>query len=138
MMIRAATFLKGVMQVAEPRSEFGAKAVQIVRAGRMTWSSKPLFPRNAPHTIENPHPGQIEWRITFGRVAKEYRGCSGLVDGLPCVAAGVKERLTGRTAGRRIPEDQYPSKIKRSFHTVEELEQMLREKEGEIVRAPRY
>ena len=130
-MVRAATFLRGVMQVAEPRSKFGSKAMQIVRAGRMSWSSKPLFARNAPYTIENPHEGQIEWRIEFGKAARSAEGCSGLEDGLPCVAAAIKRRLKDKTATARLPEDQYPSKVQRSFHTLEDLEVMLELKKKE-------
>ena len=127
MLLRASTFVRGVAGVAEPRNRVGAKAVQVVNARRMFWSSKPVFFRNAPYTIENPHEGQIETRLEFARIARGVKGCTGLVDGLPCVAAAIKREMKGYGAPGRLPETQYPSKIKRTFHTAEELEKMLEE-----------
>jgi len=127
-LLRASTFVRGVAGVAEPRSRIGAKAVQVVNAGRMHWSTKPVFFRNAPYTIENPHEGQIEVRLEFARIAKGAEGCTGFVDGLPCVAATIKREMKDKyKAPGRLPETQYPSKIKRTFHTAEELEKMLEE-----------
>jgi len=126
-LLRASTFVKGVSGVAESRANMGAKAVQVVNAGRMFWSSKPTFFRNAPHTIENPHLGQIETRLTFADIASRAKGCRGFEDGLPCVAARIKREMEGYRAADRLPEEEYPSKVKRTVHTAEELRKMLEE-----------
>jgi len=127
-LLRASTFVRGVVGVAEPRSKMGAKAVQVVNAGRMHWSSKPVFFRSAPYTIENPHEGQIEVRLEFAKNAKAAAGCRGFVDGLPCVAAAIRNAMKDKyKAPGRLPKSQYPSRIKRTFHNVSELEKMLEE-----------
>lgn len=136
MLLRASTFVKGALGIAEPRNAIGAKGVQIVNAGRMFWSRKSVFPRNAPYTIENPHLGQIETRLTFADIASRAKGCTGFENGLPCVAARIKEAMKGYRAADSMPPEEYPSKIKRSFHTADELRRMLEEK-AKRVRAAR-
>jgi hypothetical protein len=54
--------------------------------------------------------------------------CRGFEDGLPCVAARVRATMTGYRAADSMPPEQYPSRVKPSFHTAEELRRMLEEK----------
>ena len=131
MLLRPQTLIAGFGK-ALPRNAIGAKGVQIYSPGGMFWSKKALIVRNAPYTIESPHLGQIETRLTFGDIARSARGCRGFEDGLPCVAARIRQAMTGYRAADRLPEDQYPSKVKRSFHTMEELRRMLEEKAGRV------
>jgi len=111
-----------------PRSAIGAKGVQIYGPGAMSWSKKALIIRNAPYTIESPTLGQIEVRLTFADIAHQARGMRGLRNGLPGAASFVQEALRGYRAADRLEPEEYPSKVKRSFHTEEELRRMLEEK----------
>ena len=120
-----------------PRNAIGAKAIQVYGPGGVTWSKKALIMRNAPYTIENPTPGQIETRLNFGNHAKAAVGCRGLVDGLPCVAAALKKELHGYRAPSRKPETEWESRTKPSFHTMDELERMLEEKRKKTGRMSR-
>ena len=127
MLLRPQTIIAGYGN-ALPRNNIGAKGVQIYGPGGMFWSKKALIMRNAPYTIEAPHLGQIETRLNFADIAKSARGCRGFEDGLPCVAARIRQAMRGYRAADSLPKDQYPSRVKPSFHTVDELRIMLEEK----------
>ena len=113
---------------ASPRNAIGAKGVQIYAPGGMHWSKKALIMRNAPYTIENPTLGQIETRLTFADIASRAKGERGFIDGLPAVAYRIREAMTGYRAADRMDPEAYPSKIKRTFHTAEDLRAMLEKK----------
>lgn len=134
MLLRAETFLSGVLrqESATPRDKVGAKAVQVYSAGRMVWSKKPIIIRNAPHTIENPTLGQMEIRIKFGELAKEAKGCIGLDDGLPCVAKYIKDNKDKLKTQYSLPKEEYPSRVKRSFHTLDELKKMFEKAKEQV------
>lgn len=136
MLVRAQTFFAGVSGLADPRNRIGAKGIQVYGAGGMFWSKKSVLIRNAPYTIESPHLGQIETRLQFGDIARGARGCRGFEDGLPCVAARIKAAMSGYRAADRMPEDAYPSKVKPSFHTMDELRRMLEEKARRVAAPP--
>jgi len=131
-LIRAQTFFAGVTGQADPRNRIGAKGIQVYGAGGMFWSKKSVIIRNAPYTIESPHLGQIETRLTFADIAKDAKGCRGFEDGLPCVAARIKSAMKGYRSADRMPEDMYPSRVKPSFHTVDELRAMLEKKAARV------
>lgn len=137
--VRASTIVVGFLAAsrgAEARHQMGAKFIQVYTPGRMTWSKKAVIFRNAPHTIENPHPGQIDVRVAFGHIASAAKGTTGLRDGLPPAAYEVKTRLKGwRSAYALAPED-YPSKRRRTVHTVEELEEMLAKAKKKVTPTP--
>ena len=122
--IRADVLLAGLAG-AHSRSARGASFMQLARAPG--WAKKPYVLKNAPHTIVSPHPGQIQIRVAFGAVGKSMKGSKGFKDGLPIVAATVKERITGFKAPFALPEEEYPSKVKHTVHTMEELQRMLAE-----------
>lgn len=128
MMLRASTLLAGVGGGAQPRASMGAKAVQILGPGRMTWARKALILRNAPYTIESPTLGQIETRVEFGEAAKAARGKRGLdpETGLPGAASVTAKAMRGFHAPHRLDEANYPSKARGSFHTLAELQAALR------------
>ncbi len=111
-----------------PRNAIGAKGIQVYGPGGVTWSKKALIMRNAPYTIENPTLGQIQTRLNFGDHAKAAAGCRGLVDGLPCVAAALRNALKGYRAANSKPPSEWESRTKPSFHTMDELRTMLEEK----------
>ena len=96
--MRGSTFITGIFRAytrtgAEPRSQFGAKTVQIYAPGRMFWSKKGVIIRNAPYTIEAPHLGQIQARINFGEVARRHKGEKGFRDGLPIIAWHIRNEI---------------------------------------------
>ena len=113
---------------AMPRSAIGAKGVQIYSPGAMSWSKKGLIVRNAPYTIESPTLGQIETRLTFADIAHQARGMRGLRNGLPGAASFIQDAMRGYRAADSLAPEEYPSRVKRSFHTEEELRRMLEEK----------
>ncbi len=127
MLLRPQTLIAGFGKPMA-RNQIGAKAVQIYAPGRMSWSKKSLIVRNAPYTIEDPTLAQIETRLTFADVAKDAAGCSGLVDGLPCVAAAIRRTMKDYRAADTKPKEEWESRQKPSFHTVEDLKKMLEEK----------
>jgi hypothetical protein len=130
MLLRGSTFITGVLNAgtaAEPRWRFGAKTVQIYAPGGMWWSKKALIIRNAPYTIESPHPGQIEVRVRFGEIAREHKGERGFKEGLPIIAWHIKDKLTGFKAPHRMKPEDYPSRKFRTVHTLDELKAKLRE-----------
>ena len=114
-----------------PRNNLGAKGVQIYGPGAMFWSKKALIIRNAPYTIENPTLGQIETRLQFAALAREAkeRGLTkGFYRGLPGAAGYIQEVMKDYRAADSLAPEEYPSRVKRSFHTEEELRRMLEEK----------
>ena len=125
-----------------PRSKIGATGIQIYAPGGVTWSKKAIIFRNAPFTIENPYLGQIEIRLSFADAANQAKGCRGLVDGLPCVAAHVRDVLTGVREADSLPPEEYESRKHPCFHTAEELRKMLEEKARRVrerlAAAPRF
>ena len=131
--MRGSTFITGIFRAytrtgAEPRSQFGAKTVQIYAPGRMFWSKKGVIIRNAPYTIEAPHLGQIQARINFGEVARRHKGEKGFRDGLPIIAWHIRNEIKDKyKAPDRMRPEEYPSKIRRTVHTLEDLKRMERE-----------
>jgi len=132
MLLRASTFLVGVLNAAsgsaEARWQMGANAIQVYAPGGMFWSSKSLILRNAPYTINNPHLGQIEVRTRFGEIARSHKGAKGFIEGLPAIAYYIKKELTGFKAPDAMTPEDYPSKKQRTKHTLESLKRLGREK----------
>lgn len=129
-MVRGSTFISSVFRgiTAEPRWQFGSKAMQIYAPGGMWWSKKSIIARNAPFTIDSPHLGQAEGRVNFGEVALTAKGSKGFKEGLPIVAYTVKERVIGYKAPDRMSPEDYPSKKFHTVHTLAELKRIVREK----------
>lgn len=127
--VRGDILIAGVVSggKAMARWQRGAKFMQIYAPGRMFWSKKPIIMRNAPFTIESPHLGQIQVRVQFGELAKTIKGQHGFRNGLPLAAATIQERLRGWKAPDRMVPEEYPSKLKHTIHTIEELKRMERE-----------
>jgi len=113
-----------VTGVGLTRAQASAAGISLVLKP-VAWSKKPVYIRNLPYTNVSPHPGQIEWRIKFGEAARAAKGVRGFEDGLPAVAARVKKALSGQRASKRLDPKDYPSKFRRTFHTLEELKRML-------------
>lgn len=96
------------------------------------WSRHRMTVKNMPYTAWNPHPGQIETRLVFGRYARDLRGVKGkkalpepgrkVSAGtlVPAAAAEMQSRMRGTTASQRLSPEEYPSK-RRSLRTLEEL-----------------
>jgi len=135
-LVRPQTVIAGCGK-ALPRNAIGAKGLQIYSPGAMFWSKKSLIVRNAPYTIESPHLGQIETRLTFGNIAKEHKGEKGFIDGLPVIAYRIREAMKGYRAADRMDPEEFPSRVKPSFHTLEDLKKMLEEKAEARAPAPR-
>lgn len=135
--LRASTLLTAFGR-AVPMSRIGASSMQLYGAGAMTWAKKAVILRNAPYTIENPHLGQIETRLHFARIASRAKGSKGLdpETGLPQAAAMIKKTMSGYRADHRLPEEAYPSKIRRTYHTASELEKLHAQKLGRAAPTP--
>jgi hypothetical protein len=130
MKLRASAFLAGAGK-ASPMSSLGANAVIIKTPGRMTWCNKSIIIANAPYTIESPSAGQAAQRIRFGEIARGAKGQRGLdaATGLPKAAAMTMQGARGPT-GHAVPPEQWPSKIKGSYHTLEQLKSAFGQMSG--------
>ena len=118
-------------------SKIGTSGLQIVGAGRMSWSKKTVFLKNPPYTIVSPSVAQMHQRIKFGLAAAQAKGQRGLdpETGLPAAAAATQRGATGQNPGA-LPPEQYPSRIQTGFHSVAQLQSMVRQAE-QVGVAPR-
>lgn len=107
------------------RAQASASGIQVVMKP-VPWSKKAAYIRNMPYTNISPHRGQIEARIRFGEIARKYKGAKGFEDGLPVVAAKIKKEMAGFKAPSRLSQENYPSKARRTFHTLDELKAIIR------------
>lgn len=104
-------------------------SLQIVSKGRVRWAKKMFWLRNAPYTVgPYAHDGQIEWRLKFAEAAHQAKGEKGLKDGLPPAAYHVREKLTGKKASKRMSPEEYPSKIRRTAYTAEDLKAIAKKR----------
>jgi len=128
-LIRSTTLLAGLTGKPESRSELST-GIQLVGRGRVAWAKKSFWFRNAPYTVGPwAHDGQIQVRLTFADAAHRAKGRKGLApDGLPWAAHEVKTALTGYRASRAMSPEEYPSKIRRTAYTAEELESIARKR----------
>ena len=108
-----------------PRWQASAAGVQLVTRP-VPWSKKPAYLRNQPYTAVTPHKGQIQARVNFGEIAKRHKGEKGFKEGLPIIAYHIKSEMKGYRAPDRLPEEAYPSKVRHTFRTLEELKAMIR------------
>ena len=145
--VRPTTLMAAIGGAFPARHELAMFGIQIVSKGKVEWAKKAAWFRNVPYTAIYPHEGQIETRIQFGTLAKEAASmsvdavaaacggqvydrarnlvlCNGMV--LPKVAAYIMAKMKGFRAPARLEPSQYPSKHRRTFHTIEELQRMQR------------
>ena len=108
---------------AVPRFRASISGIQLVTRP-VPWSKKPAYLRNQPYTAITPHKGQIQTRIHFGEIAKRHKGETGFKEGLPIIAYYIKSEMKGYTAPARLPKEEYPSRVRRTFHTIDELKAM--------------
>jgi len=104
-------------------------SLQLVGKGRVVWAKKMFWLRNAPYTVgPYAHDGQIEVRLAFADAAHQAKGSKGLdpETGLPQAAAHVKRKLTGYRAPHRLDPEKYPSRIRRTAFTEEDLKKEAR------------
>lgn len=143
-LLRGATVAAMASGSMTPRSTLVMSGLQLVTRGKVTWAEKEAWLRNPPHTAVNPTPGQMEIRIKFGataQAAKGQRGLRAITKGkktgkvVPAVAAHIAENLQGPVPSRLSP-DEYPSKLRRTVHTLEELKEMYARKTGKPAPGP--
>ena len=77
------------------------KQVEVVRRGNT------VYLRRVPFTRYFPTINQINWRLKFAETVKTAKGKKGFKNGLPVVAAKVKEELSGATVGRKKKLKKY-------------------------------
>ncbi|MCI4408604.1 MAG: hypothetical protein JHC26_05895 [Thermofilum sp.] len=138
-LLRGATIAAMASGSMTPRSTLVVSGLQLVTKGNVTWAEKEAWLRNPPHTAVNPTLGQLEIRREFGRAAKNAKGTKGLQvvtrgraagKALPGAAKTIAETLTGHRMPHSLSPDQYPSKLRRTIHTLDELELMYQRKLG--------
>lgn len=126
-LVRSAAIVSGLLGAggAVPRSALGAQnSFQIVGAGGMYWSKKAVFLKNSPFTIEHPHDGQVEIRSDFGHAAQGAAGRSWRGEALPAAAALIKSALNGKQEPHRMNPQNYPSVLKHTYHTLEQIDEL--------------
>jgi hypothetical protein len=127
------TVVMGVITGAFPRrSELALYGMQIVSKGRVWWAEKAAWFRNVPVTAIFPTDGQLQTRIRFGELAKEAKamGATGtrekpakserLGKYFVGAAAYIADHMYGYKAPARMKPEEYPSRIRRTFKTLEE------------------
>jgi len=125
MKIRPQTFVAGLTGKATPMNNIGAKGFYVQSVGGRWWVKKSgAILANLPYTIESPHPGQVDVRVEFGKIARETRGMP-LAERMRVIS----ERMTGYRSPNAMRPEEYPSR-KRGYHTLEQLEAMQRKKYG--------
>lgn len=125
MKIRPQTLVAGLTGKATPMNRMGAKGFYIQSTGGRWWIKKSgAILANLPYTIESPHPGQIETRIEFGKIAASTKGMP-LNERLEIIS----NQMRGYHAPHAMDPRNYPSK-KKGYHSIAELESMLEQKLG--------
>jgi hypothetical protein len=135
-LVRPTTVLATVTGAFPRRSELALYGLQIVGKGNVWWAEKASWFRNVPVTAVYPTPGQIETRIHFGELARRAKETgqvgtrtspklsSRLGRYLVGSAAYIADNMAGFTASKRMAPEQYPSKLRRTLRTLEELKAM--------------
>lgn len=107
-----------------PRSQLSLSGVVLRKTP--PWSKKPMTISKVPYTAIRPTKGQMEVRIHFGRLGKEAKRLGEInTEGYPGSAGYIKRKMKGFVAPHSMRPEDYPSKKRRTFHTLEELEKML-------------
>jgi len=115
------------------RAMLSVAGVQLVKRGDIIWSRKGAWLRNPPYTVgPYAHLGQLEARIAFGEAAKQAKGEKGLKDTkygpMPPAAAHVISKMEGFRAPDRLSPEAYPSRIRRTAYTLDQLRKFLEAK----------
>jgi len=136
-LVRPTTLMAAISGAFPRRSELALSGMQIVSKGNVWWAKKAAWFRNVPYTAIYPTTGQMEVRIHFGRLAKEAkaRGETGTKE-KPAyserlkryfvgAAAYIADHMKGFSAPHAKPKEEWESRLRRTYHTMEELEAML-------------
>ena len=135
-LLRPTAVLASVTGAFPRRSELALYGMQLVSKGNVWWAEKAAWFRNVPVTAVYPTPGQIEARIQFGELAREAKtkGETGtktnpklskrLGKYLVGSAAYIADNMAGFRASKRMAPEQYPSRLRRTLRTLEELKAM--------------
>jgi hypothetical protein len=137
-LLRSTAVLAAVTGAFPRRSELALYGMQLVGKGNVWWAEKASWFRNVPVTAVYPTPGQVEARIRFGELARKAKE-TGQVGtrtspklsnrlGRYFVgsAAYIADNMAGFTASNKMSPEQYPSKLRRTLRTLEELKAMSR------------
>ena len=138
-LLRPQTLIAGVSETPAPRSALSTVGVQLVSRGGVVWAKKAGWFRNPPYTVgPAAHLGQLEVRLAFADAARQAKGSRGLdpETGLPHAAAHVMRKLRGYRAADSMRPEEYPSRIRRTAYTAEELRTILEEKARRKAAAP--
>ena len=132
-LVRPTFVMSAVTQVFPRRSELAIYGMQIVSRGGVWWAEKAAWFRNTPITVLEPTDGQIQTRIRFGELAKEAkeRGLTGTKE-KPAkserlgryfvgAAAYIADKMVGYRAPAKLAPEAYPSKLRKTFRTLDEL-----------------
>jgi hypothetical protein len=143
-LLRGATIAAMASGAMTPRNTLVMSGLQLVTKGNVTWAEKEAWLRNPPYTAVHPTAGQMEIRIKFGSIAHAAKGSRGLraiTKGkktgkvVPAVAAHIAENPPGPAPSRLSPEE-YPSRLRRTVHTLEELKEMYARRTGKAAPGP--
>jgi hypothetical protein len=136
-LVRPTTVLATVTGAFPRRSELALYGMQLVGKGNVWWAEKASWFRNVPVTAVYPTPGQIEARIQFGELAREAKakGETGTRENpklskrlgkyLVGSAAYIADNMAGFRASKKMAPEQYPSRLRRTLRTLEELKAMM-------------
>jgi len=119
------------------RQELALTGMQIVGKGNVRWAKKSAWFRNVPVTAVYPTVAQMEVRVAFANMAREAKekNMTGtrakpayskrLEREFVGAAAYIADNFYGfKSANRKSPEE-YPSRLRKTLHTADELEAIL-------------
>jgi hypothetical protein len=144
-LLRGVTVAAMASAAVTPRNILAISGLQLVTRGKVTWAEKEAWLRNPPHTAVNPTLGQLEVRIKFGETAHTAKGVEGLQTitrgpkagkRVPGAAKTIAEGMLGYRAPHRLPEEEYPSRLRRTIHTLEELKAIYARRTGAAAPGP--
>jgi hypothetical protein len=135
-LLRPTAVLAAITGAFPRRSELVLYGMQLVSKGNVWWAEKAAWFRNVPVTAVYPTPGQIETRIHFGELAREAKAkgevgtkanpklSTRLGRYFVGSAAYIADHMAGFRASKRMSPEQYPSRLRRTLRTLEELKAM--------------
>jgi hypothetical protein len=124
------------------RQELALTGMQIVGKGNVRWAKKSAWFRNVPVTAVYPTVGQMEVRVAFGRMAQEAKAknmtgtrakpakSERLGREFVGAAAYIADNFYNYKAPSRMTKESYPSKLRKTLHTADELQAILNKAKG--------
>jgi hypothetical protein len=141
-LVRPSVLMAALGGAFPARQELALTGMQLVGKGNVRWAKKSAWFRNVPVTAVFPTVGQMEVRVAFAKKAKEAKekNMTG-TRAKPAYSKRLKREFVGAAAyiadnffeykaPNRLAKESYPSKLRKTLHTADELEAILGKAKG--------